>query len=88
MLAAVVEFTSTLQGDSAGFMRKMQALVFGVARDLEPERLYVIRIDNWFGPQWMHFGERPRFDRWLIRQSKALSDLLCGLTLLPTCRLP
>ena len=28
----------------------------GVARDYEPARLYVIRIDNWFGPKWMRFA--------------------------------
>src|SRR6516164_2516501 len=56
MFDDVREFTSTLQGDSAEFMKKVQALVIGVARDYEPARLYVIRIDNWFGPKWMHFA--------------------------------
>ena len=56
MFDGVREFTSTLQGDSAEFMKKVQALVVGVARDYEPGRLYVIRIDNWFGPKWMHFA--------------------------------
>ena len=50
------EFTSTQPGDSAEFMKKVQALVVGVARDYKPARLYVIRIDNWFGPKWMHFA--------------------------------
>ena len=26
------------------------------ARDSRPPRQYVIRIDNWFGPKWMHFA--------------------------------
>jgi len=56
MFDGVREFTSTLQGDSAEFMKKVQALVVGVARDYEPARLYIIRIDNWFGPKWMHFA--------------------------------
>ncbi len=56
MFAGVTEFTSTLQGDSAEFMRKVQPLVLGVTRDYEPARLYVIRIDNWFGPRWMRFA--------------------------------
>ena len=55
MFDGVTEFTSTIEGDSAEFMKKAQALVVGVARDYEPARLYVIRIDNWFGPKWMHF---------------------------------
>jgi hypothetical protein len=56
MFAGVTEFTSTLQGGSAEFMRKVQALVVGVTRDYEPARLYIVRIDNWFGPKWMHFA--------------------------------
>lgn len=56
MFDGVKEFTSTLQEDSAEIMKKVQALVVGVARDYKPARLYVIRIDNWFGPKWMHFA--------------------------------
>ncbi|MGA8086823.1 MAG: hypothetical protein WCA10_05915 [Terracidiphilus sp.] len=56
MFDGVAEFTSTLQEDSVEFMKKAQALVVGVARDYMPTRLYVIRIDNWFGPKWMHFA--------------------------------
>jgi hypothetical protein len=56
MLGAVAEFVSTQQGDSAEFMGKACGLALGVARDYEPARLYVIRIDNWFGPKWMHFA--------------------------------
>jgi len=55
MFGAVAEFTSTRQGDSTEFMEKVRALI-GVACDREPARLYVIRIDNWFGPKWMHFS--------------------------------
>lgn len=56
MFDGVTEFTSTLQGDSAEFMKKVQALALAVARDYEPARLYVVRIDNWFGPKWIHFA--------------------------------
>jgi hypothetical protein len=56
MFDGVTEFTSAEPGDSAEFIRKVQALVVGVARDYMPARLYVIRIDNWFGPKWMHFA--------------------------------
>lgn len=56
MFDGVREFTSTQPGDSTEFMKKVQALVVGVARDYVPARLYVIRIDNWFGPKWMHFA--------------------------------
>lgn len=56
MFGAVAEFVSTQQGDSAEFIQKAQAHAIGVARDYEPARLYVVRIDNWFGPKWMHFA--------------------------------
>jgi hypothetical protein len=56
MFGAVAEFLSTQPGDSADFMSKARRLAIGVARDYEPARLYVIRIDNWFGPRWMHFA--------------------------------
>jgi len=56
MFDDVAQYTLAQQGDSAEFMKKVQALVMGVARDYEPARLYVIRIDNWFGPKWMHFA--------------------------------
>jgi hypothetical protein len=56
MFGAVAEFVSTQEGDSAEFVEKARALAIGVARDYEPARLYVIRIDNWFGPKWMHFA--------------------------------
>ena len=56
MFVGIAEFASVLQGDSAEFMTKVRALVVGVTRDYMPARLYVIRIDNWFGPKWMHFA--------------------------------
>jgi len=56
MFDGVREFASTLQGDSAEFMKKVKELVVGVARDYMPARLYVVRIDNWFGPKWLHFA--------------------------------
>ena len=66
MFDAVAEFISMQQGDSAEFIEKARAIAIGVAQEYEPARLYVIRIDNWFGPKWMHFagkftaGKRPR----------------------------
>jgi hypothetical protein len=56
MFGAVAEFVSIQQGDSAEFIEKARALAIGVAQDCEPARLYIIRIDNWFGPKWMHFA--------------------------------
>jgi hypothetical protein len=56
MFDAVAEFVSTQRGDSAEFVSKARAIAVGVVLDYEPMRLYVIRIDNWFGPKWMHFA--------------------------------
>lgn len=66
MFDAVAEFISMQQGDSAEFIEKARAIAIGIAQEYEPAHLYVIRIDNWFGPKWMHFagkftaGERIR----------------------------
>lgn len=56
MFVGVADFTSMQPGDSAEFMRRVRALVSGVARDYKPARLYVVRIDNWFGPRWVRFA--------------------------------
>ena len=56
MFDAVAEFISMQQGDSAEFIEKARAITISVAQEYEPARLYVIRIDNWFGPKWMHFA--------------------------------
>jgi len=56
MFGAIAEFVSTQNGDSAELIGKARALAIGVAQDYAPARLYVIRIDNWFGPKWMHFA--------------------------------
>lgn len=56
MFAGATEIAPTVSGDSVEFMGKVQAIVKSIARYYEPQRLYVIRIDNWFGPKWMHFA--------------------------------
>ena len=56
MSNALAEFVSKREGDSTVFVDKVRALAIGVARDYRPAHLYVIRIDNWFGPRWFHFS--------------------------------
>ncbi len=56
MSKALAEFISKREGDSTEFVDRVRALAIGVARDYRPGRLYVIRIDNWFGPRWFHFS--------------------------------
>ena len=56
MFGGVAEFVSKREGESAEFIEKARNLAIGVALDYAPARLYVVRIDNWFGPRWMHFA--------------------------------
>jgi hypothetical protein len=56
MSDALAEFVSKRPGDSAEFVDVVRALAVGIARDHQPARLYVIRIDNWFGPRWLYFS--------------------------------
>ncbi len=56
MFDAGAKFVFPQQGDSAEFIGKARAIATGVAQDYEPARLYVIRIDNWFGPRWIGFA--------------------------------
>ena len=56
MFSAIAEFVSNQQGDSAEFIERTRAIAIGVAQDYAPARLYVIRIDNWFGPRWIGFA--------------------------------
>jgi hypothetical protein len=56
MPSSIAEFVSPQPGDSAEFIAKARAIAIGVAHDYAPARFYVIRINNWFGPKWMHFA--------------------------------
>lgn len=56
MFSAVAEFISMQKDDSSEFIAKARSFAIGVAQEYEPARLYVIRIDNWFGPRWMLFA--------------------------------
>jgi hypothetical protein len=56
MFDAIVEFVCARQGDSDEFIEKVRAIAVGVACGYSPVRLYIVRIDNWFGPKWMNFA--------------------------------
>jgi hypothetical protein len=58
MLGVVADFVSTQQRDSPEFIGKARALTIGVALDHESAHLYIMRIDNWFRPKWMHSAGR------------------------------
>jgi hypothetical protein len=44
------------EGDVEGFITAVHLLAKGVARVYQPARLYVLRVDHWFGPRWFHFS--------------------------------
>jgi hypothetical protein len=56
MFDGLAEFVSAQEGDAAEFVEKARALAIGLTCEYKPARLYVVRIDNWFGPKWMHFA--------------------------------
>jgi hypothetical protein len=43
-------------GDAALFIDAVRKIAHGTARECRPERLYLIRIDHWFGPLWLNFA--------------------------------
>src|SRR5690349_19533022 len=51
-----LEFIVSQAGDAPRFIHIVQNLAVGVAREQQPKRVYVIRIDNWFGPKWLNFA--------------------------------
>jgi hypothetical protein len=54
--SVLVDFLSQQDGDAPGFIEIVQNIATGLVREQKPKRLYVIRIDNWFGPKWLTFA--------------------------------
>jgi len=55
-MAATSAFVVEQPGDAAEFVEIVQSVAIGLVRESKPKRLYVIRIDNWFGPKWLNFS--------------------------------
>ncbi len=43
-------------GDDAGYVERVRAIVAGVLRDRRVEEAVVVRIDNWFDRKWLEFS--------------------------------
>jgi len=43
-------------GDDAGYVERVRAIVAGVLRDRRVEEAVVVRIDNWFDRKWLGFS--------------------------------
>lgn len=42
--------------DEAGFVDQIRAHVFGILHLYRPAELFLIKTNNWFGPNWLHFS--------------------------------
>jgi len=56
MTSVLTEFIAQQNGDAREFVETVQNLIVGLLREQHPKRLYVVRIDNWFGPRWLRFA--------------------------------
>jgi len=44
------------EDDSDAFLCAAEAMLNGALRDYRAEAVYVVKIDNWFGPKWRRFS--------------------------------
>jgi hypothetical protein len=42
-------------GDDIGFIQRVRPIAAGVLRIAEPHTVYVVKIDSWFGDNWLGF---------------------------------
>lgn len=42
--------------DDPEFVGAVHAVIAGVALEAKPEELYIVKLDNWFGPRWLRFS--------------------------------
>jgi hypothetical protein len=47
-----------LESDDAAFLAIVKELVDGLVVSMEPSSVYVMRVDNWFGPRWLGFAAK------------------------------
>lgn len=46
------------QDDDVGFVEPVRAIIRGVLRMVEPDELYLVKIDSWFGDKWLGFSNK------------------------------
>src|SRR5205085_2116042 len=56
MVELAAAFVSPKLGDAPEFIEVVRNVAAGVAGECQPKRVYVVRLDNWFGPRWLHFA--------------------------------
>jgi hypothetical protein len=46
------------ESDAAGFTAKVERIIMSVISSNAPAEYYVVKIDNWFGPNWLAFSHK------------------------------
>lgn len=46
--------------DDLGFIDAVRPIIDGVVRAVEPAELYVVKVDSWFGDNWLGFSNKLR----------------------------
>ena len=44
--------------DDIGFVHQVRPIVAGVLRVVEPVEVYLVKVDNWFGENWLGFSNK------------------------------
>lgn len=45
----------TQDDDAASFIEEVRSIVSGIIRLCRPQEIFLIKTDNWFGPNWLRF---------------------------------
>jgi hypothetical protein len=48
------------EGDAPAFLAQVEALAYGIALQMKPAFLVLVKVDNWFGPNWLPFSAGTR----------------------------
>ena len=51
-----LRYTKPDSGDDFAYLELVESLITGVVRRTNPDRWFVVKIDNWFGKRWLRFS--------------------------------
>ncbi|MGC4093053.1 MAG: hypothetical protein QM756_35230 [Polyangiaceae bacterium] len=46
------------ESDDIQFVHMIRPVIVGVLKDLTPPQAYVVKVNQWFGPRWLHFSHK------------------------------
>jgi hypothetical protein len=55
MKALALELDET---DDVQFVHVVRPIIAGVLKEIAPSQAYVVKVDQWFGPRWLHFSHK------------------------------